>query len=337
VLSTPDAKRFHPVHRSLVLLVWLFALLLFILSTLAIFGIGLQSSVRAYIGGEGLWSKAEKDASIDLASYLGSGNAQDFQRFQEHLRVQAGDRRAREELERPNLDAKAARLGLLEGRNHPDDIEGMVNLFRRFRSVSELDRAISIWAQGDTLIQELRSLGDRIHSGLARGELSTQERTVLKDELAGLNARLTTLEDEFSSTLGDAARRTHRFLVAAIVGIALVLAGVGGFATAQVAALLSRHEAAERTSERRYRDLFERSPDGLYRATLEGRLLECNSALAGLFGYASAAEVLQLSASDLYLDLPERESFLKHLRDKRVLVNCEVRLKRRGGTPCGAF
>lgn len=333
VLSTPDAKRFHPVQRSLVLLVSLFALLLFILSTLAIFGIGLQSSVRAYVGGEGLWSKAEKDASIDLASYLGNGDEKDFRQFQEHLRVQAGDRRAREELERPNFDAKVARAGLLDGRNHPDDTDGMINLFRRFRRVPELDRAIAIWAEGDALIQELRALGDRTHSRLGTGELSAQERAILRDELAGLNARLTTLEDEFSRTLGDAARRMHGFLVAAIAGIALVLAGVGGLATTQVAALLSRHEATERASERRYRDLFERSPAGLYRATLDGRLLECNSALAGLFGYASAAEVLQLSASDLYLDLPERESFLEHLRDKRVLVNCEVRLKRRGGTP----
>jgi diguanylate cyclase (GGDEF)-like protein/PAS domain S-box-containing protein len=52
-----------------------------------------------------------------------------------------------------------------------------------------------------------------------------------------------------------------------------------------------------------------------------------------LFGYASTDDVLQVSTSDLYLDLPDREPFLKHSHDQPVLTNYEVRLKRRDGTP----
>jgi diguanylate cyclase (GGDEF)-like protein/PAS domain S-box-containing protein len=316
-----------------VFLVSLFALLVCILSTLAILGIGLQSNVRAYVGGEGLWSKAEKDAIIDLTTYLASSNEQDYQRFEQHLHVPDGDRRAREELDRPNFDASTARHGFLDGRNHPDDVDGMIGFFRRFRTVPELSHAIATWANGDQLIHELRSLGDQIHSRVSADQAGAAERDAFRVRLDQLNDRLTTLEDDFSSTLGDAARRTHRLLVGAVVCIALVLVCVGALATRQVAVLLSRHEAALCSSERRYRDLFERSPAGLYRATLQGRLVECNPALAQLLGYASPAEVLQVSATDLYLDLPERESLLKHRHDQRMLVNCEVRLKRHGGTP----
>jgi diguanylate cyclase (GGDEF)-like protein/PAS domain S-box-containing protein len=332
-LNKPDTKRVHLVQRSLVLLVSVFALLLCILSVLATLGIGLQSTVRAYVGGEGLWSKAEKDAIIDLAAYLQSGKEEDFERFHDHLQVPMGDRQARESLDGTHPDFPAARHGLLEGRNHPDDVDAMMRFFRRFRTVPELNHAISTWAQADEVIVELRSLAERIHGRVSAGSLSASDRDAFRGNLSQLNARLTTLEDDFSSTLGEAARRVHRLLVAAIIGISIILVGIGTLATQQIAVSLSRNDVALRASERRYRDLFEQSPAALYRASLDGRLLECNSALARLFGYASTDDVLQVSTSDLYLDLPDREPFLKHSHDQPVLTNYEVRLKRRDGTP----
>jgi len=316
-----------------VLLVSLFALLLCILSSLAILGIGLQSGVRAYVAGEGLWSRAQKDATIDLASYLAVGKDDDLKRFEEHLRVPAGDREARETLESSRPNIALAEHGLLQGRNHPDDIDALISLFRRFRSLPQIHHAIVTWAQADEAIDDLRSLSARIRTRLLVGPLPAVERDGFGLELQQLNARLTALEAEFSGTLGTVARHVHSILVAAIAGIGIILAGIGALATQHIAALLSRKEAAQRASERRYQDLFERSPAGLYRSTQQGKLLECNSALARLLGYASTEDVLKLSSSDLYLDLPEREAFLRHLHEKRALVNCEVRLKRQGGTP----
>ena len=59
-------------------------------------------------------------------------------------------------------------------------------------------------------------------------------------------------------------------------------------------------EQALRASEQRYRSLFERNLAGVYRTTLEGRIVECNDAFARVLGYASGAEVRGLSAGDLY-------------------------------------
>ncbi len=50
-----------------------------------------------------------------------------------------------------------------------------------------------------------------------------------------------------------------------------------------------RSEAALRLSEKRYRAL-DRSLAGVYRTTLDGRILECNEAFARIFGFASRAE-----------------------------------------------
>ncbi|PZO10812.1 MAG: hypothetical protein DCF27_00115 [Lysobacteraceae bacterium] len=43
-------------------------------------------------------------------------------------------------------------------------------------------------------------------------------------------------------------------------------------------------------AERRYRDLFENSPAGLFRSSLDGRLMEANRMMAGILGYESAEE-----------------------------------------------
>jgi diguanylate cyclase (GGDEF)-like protein/PAS domain S-box-containing protein len=324
-------------RRSVALMVSVFAVILAILAGLAVVGINLQSSVRAYVGGEGLWSKAQKDAVFDLDRYLSYGDDAAFGRFQHLLSVPLGDRRAREELEKAEPDLQAASTGFLEGRNHPGDVEGMIRLFRRFRWMPEMDRAIVIWTQGDILIGEIRSLGERIRTASAAGPLDASQRDAFASELQRLNARATILEDDFSATLGIAARRVSSLLVGAIVGIGLILAGTGAFVARRVAGLLARGESELLSSERRFRELFERSPAGLYRASLDGRLLACNSALARLLGYASKADVLQLSAGDLFADPAARQSFLAHLHEQRIVVNQEVCLKQRDGLPLWAL
>ena len=59
-------------------------------------------------------------------------------------------------------------------------------------------------------------------------------------------------------------------------------------------------EEALRLSEKRYRALFERNLAGVYRSTLEGRILDCNESFARIFGYASREEVLRQAAWDFY-------------------------------------
>jgi PAS domain S-box-containing protein len=52
-------------------------------------------------------------------------------------------------------------------------------------------------------------------------------------------------------------------------------------------------EEALRESEERYRTIFRNSPMGIFRSTMEGRLLEVNPAVAEMFGYASPEEVVR--------------------------------------------
>ncbi len=88
-----------------------------------------------------------------------------------------------------------------------------------------------------------------------------------------------------------------------------------------------------RESERRYQILFEQNVAGIFRSTLDGRILECNEAFARVFGYPSRREMLEDSASSLYESPEDRTRFLENLREKGTLMNHEHRYRRKDGTP----
>src|SRR5436305_1594038 len=87
-----------PISRKLYFTVGIMGLLIIMeLGTLT-FAIRTLSSVRAYVGAEGLWSKAQKDAAYQLQKYGRSHNEQDYKEYQRFLAVSQGDHKARLEL-----------------------------------------------------------------------------------------------------------------------------------------------------------------------------------------------------------------------------------------------
>ncbi|HTY40930.1 MAG TPA: PAS domain S-box protein [Thermoanaerobaculia bacterium] len=105
------------------------------------------------------------------------------------------------------------------------------------------------------------------------------------------------------------------------------------FVSQHIAVALERKRAQQaiRESEERYRLLFERNLAGVYRMTLVGRILECNDALARIFGYASQDELLDRDMAVLYPDGRQRRAFFDALLRARSLSNFEMRGERRDG------
>jgi signal transduction histidine kinase len=203
-------------------------LLLAIASLLAlcIGGFSVLSSVRAYVGGESMWSKARASAVANLRLHAVAGRAADYRRFVEALAVPLGDRTARTELDKPRGDDELIRAGLLAGENAAEDIPGMMRLYRYFRHVEFMEEAIGAWAEGDRLIEQLQELGARIHAHVARGD-PPAAITPLMVELDILESKLVNVEKYFSSTLGRASRKTGQLLVAVTLTLAALLA-LGG-------------------------------------------------------------------------------------------------------------
>jgi diguanylate cyclase (GGDEF)-like protein/PAS domain S-box-containing protein len=95
----------------------------------------------------------------------------------------------------------------------------------------------------------------------------------------------------------------------------------------------ARTYSALRESERRHRLLFERNLAGVYRNSVDGRMLECNDAMAHILGYSSRDELLAMNARELYFTAAEREEFLEAMRREGGVRGAEVRLRRKDGTP----
>ncbi|MGE5279003.1 MAG: diguanylate cyclase domain-containing protein [Acidobacteriota bacterium] len=256
-------------------------------------GLFMLSGVRAYVGAEGLWSKAQKDAVNWLHRYAESRDEAAYQAYESAIQVPLGDRMAREELEKPKFHLEVVQRGFILGRNHPDDVRNMALLFRYFHRVRYLRKAIAIWKRGDAEISALVEAGHRLHAAVQAGAEREALAPILA-EIDAVNARVTPLEDDYSFTLGEAARWTRGLVLQLVVGAAGLLL----LSSALVVRRLGREIAQ---SEERYRSVTETVTDGILSIDERGRILFANSAAARIFG-RPAARLVGASFEDL---LPE--------------------------------
>ena len=92
-------------------------------------------------------------------------------------------------------------------------------------------------------------------------------------------------------------------------------------------------EEALKTSEEHHRRLWERNLAGIFRYTANGTILDVNRAFASMLGYSSPAQVVGLSRGDTFFDADQAEVQWELLRQEKNLVNFELCLKRKDGSP----
>ena len=93
-----------------------------------------------------------------------------------------------------------------------------------------------------------------------------------------------------------------------------------------------RSERELRSTEGRYRALFEENVAGVIRATLDGEILEVNQSAARMFGYGSPADMVGLDAREVYERPGQREVFVERITRKRRMANQEYVVRRADGT-----
>jgi diguanylate cyclase (GGDEF)-like protein len=227
------------------------ALALGVLTAVAVVSMSILSAGRAYVAGEGMWSKAQKDATFYLVRYARSGEEADYMGYLSSISVPLGDRKAREELERPQPDFEAARAGFLQGRNDPGDVQGMLNLFVYFRNVSYMARTIDVWTQADGLIQDLDAAARALRDEMQAERRDAKRVQKIVAEVESLNQRLQSLEDKFSSTLREASSRLQGLMVKIRAAAVLLFALFVAFLLNRELRRSERAEAALRDGETR--------------------------------------------------------------------------------------
>jgi len=87
-----------------------------------------------------------------------------------------------------------------------------------------------------------------------------------------------------------------------------------------------------RKADARYRRLFERNLAGVFRSTLDGRLLDCNASFSRMFGYSGPAQAVENSTVSLYIHAEDREEFIQRLLEKKKLGDFEWQGRRFDGS-----
>jgi len=153
------------------------------------------------------------------------------------------------------------------------------------------------------------------------------------EELPAMMATLAKLHDKDRNRIFRHRKKDGSVFDAEITSFEFV--SVGRRARLVIAVDVTQRRRAEerlRENEERYRQLFERNLAGVFRSSLDGRILEVNESMARIFGY-SREELLNTPAQRLYFTTEERQRMMARLRDQRTLSNVELRMKRKDSSP----
>jgi diguanylate cyclase (GGDEF)-like protein/PAS domain S-box-containing protein len=282
--------------------IWPFLAGATVLVGLSFVSVDILSGARAYVEGESLWSKAQKEAVFQLNLYAYSGDEAAYVAYLKEIAVPLGDRKARQELEKRQPDIAVARRGFLEGRNHPDDIDDMIGLFVNFKNLSFMREPITIWVEGDARITELITEANELRAASRSGAPLDAIQPIL-ERIRLINLRLTPLEENFSASLSHATRRIADLLQIAMLAIATASLCLGSYisylvvARKEVAeedlrkmAVYAAAERERREAEARIRDqaaLLDKARDAIVVRGLDDRVLYWNKGAERLYGFTS--------------------------------------------------
>ncbi|SMO77187.1 sensor histidine kinase [Gracilimonas mengyeensis] len=248
--------------------------------------INTTSGIRAIITAESYWAKAQKEAVLHLNNYIFSQEEEHYEYYKELLLINLGDQQARKELIREDFDPQKTYNGLLQGKNHPDDIPHMISLFRRFRWTTSVQQALDLWERGDEKVSELNQIADSIHTTLQAGPVSENQKQLWAHQLLQLDADISQIKESFSIAMGDMARSVNRFLRWSTIIFGLTLISIGGWLTRRFIKSTSAWAESLRKSEERFKDMLNNSRDVLYKMNLKTRKYEYVSpALKTMLGY----------------------------------------------------
>ena len=247
VTSFAKVTQWLALSKRMLLIVSPFLAIVAVLVWLAIVSIDILTAGRAYVEGESLWSKNQKEAVFHLLRFAETKSESDFLSYRKAIMVPLGFQRARFELEKSPPDYSAVRAGFLEGGTHPDDIPGVISLYQRFHRVSYMKSVLDIWKTGDDFLARLDKAAQELHAFHQSGRVDPSGLGLILNRIIQVNEEMRPWQNRFSTTLGEATRWIRSTLFLVIVTVAGTLVPIGIFLTQR---MVSRVDRAERELQR---------------------------------------------------------------------------------------
>lgn len=284
-------------------LIWPFVAVVLFQALLGGMSLYALSAMRAYVAGESLWSKGQKDAIYYLSLYVDSRDEENYRKYRQAIAVPQGDHQLRLALDRQPPDLEAARQGILAGGNHPDDVASIIWFYLNFRNVSYLEKAISRWEVGDSFLHELAVLADEIHQSITASQATPRDLADWKRRIVLINDEVTPAARAFSDALGEGSRMLLRLLLITNLATAAFLIALAWLRSSKLLAQRQAFASALQVEKERAQITLASIGDGVITTDVEGCIVYMNAAAEQLTHWdASHAHGLPLAALFSVLD-----------------------------------
>ncbi len=303
-----------PVSQRLLRLIWPFLAIVVLLVALAIQVTDVLSAARAFVEGESRWSKAQKDAVLHLLRYSETHAEIEYIKYLQDISVPVYLGKARVEMEKPDMNYEITWRYLRLGGDHPDDIDGVIRLYRRFRNMWFIQEVVRLWELGDRYVAQLNEAADELNALIRVGDRDPARLRPIVDRIRAINDVLTPQEIEFSAVLGDANRITKVILVVLTLGLPGVLVPMGTYLSRRMLRHSEEFERALKLSEERFQLAVSGSSDGLWDWNITADDWYFSPRFKQLLGYADDELTASLSALTSRMHPQERDGAMAALK-----------------------
>ena len=268
-------------------IVWPFIAVVLFQALLGCVSLYMLSAVRGYVAGESLWSKGQKDAIYFLSLYADSRDPSIFEQYECSILVPQGGHKLRVALDQSSPDITAAREGILQGGNSPEDVSSLIWFYQNFRNFSYLDKAIQKWSVGDDYLVKLDNLAQEMHRLISTHQASEADIKHWKGQIYAINEAVTPAAKAFSDALGEASRFILKLLVIINLATALGLIFLALLRTQKILLQRSAFAEALQLEKERVQITLESIGDGVISTDVNGAIAYMNPAAERLTDWKS--------------------------------------------------
>ncbi len=262
-LQQPLTRRLRPLAYAVVLAVAL--ILAFTWGALQV-----QVTLAGFLNGESVWSKAQKQAVIDLNAYALNGDASYLAAFRRNQALLASDRWARDQIGTHHYDRAAVADAFGQATVIPSAVPGMIFMLDHFSAVPHMREAVRAWHSVDDQLVELDAIADRLEASYAKGAPSSRDIARERARVAALNDFIEPRSKLFSLEIARGATWVGRVLFGSVVVAACIALLLWLWMARRVLSSI-------RGTEERYRLLFDSAADAIVMVDEDdGRILDAN-------------------------------------------------------------
>lgn len=320
----------------LLAVVWPFLVIVLVLLVLGDYCGQVQSGVRAYAVGNGLWSAAKRNAVGHLHRYAETGDEAQWRGYQREVAIPLNDRSARIELEQPSPDLTLARRHLLSGRNDPNDIDSLFTLFLHYADSDGIRDAVAVWRSSDSLILELDATAHRLHALISAGETTHADVAPLLAKIDRIDAALGPVERQFYVQISAGGRYLQKRLALLGLLIGVMLTVLGLLLSTRAVRRQMRVENALRDSEERYALVSHATNDGIWGWDLVADDIFYSQRVLDMLDYerSPVKHHRELRRVIMAEDFPRaRDQLLEHIREgNKGALNRTMHMRKRDGS-----